>query len=169
MENASKALLIAGAILLVILIIAIGMFIYQAANEQVNDAVTGMSRNQVNAFNSTFLNYEGTRTGAQVKSLLQELISNANTYADEQSKLPYVYCQQISTKTTGNCTITANDDGVQKSYIDGLGSLRNRIDQKHEYYLEMNYQQNGLIDYILISFDPDDSNNYVKPENYHRN
>ena len=168
MENASKALLIAGAILLVILIIAIGMFIYQAANEQLTDAVTGMSRNQVNAFNSTFLNYEGTRTGAQVKSLLQELISNANTYADEQSKLPYVYCQQISTKTTSDCTITANDDGVQKEYIDGLGTLRNRVDQKHEYYIEMNYQENGLVDYVLISFDADDTANYLDPADYHR-
>ena len=40
MENASKALLIAGAILICILLIAIGMYIYNSANSTVDSAVS---------------------------------------------------------------------------------------------------------------------------------
>ena len=43
MENASKALIIAGAILLSILIIAIGMFIYNSASSTITDSLTSMS------------------------------------------------------------------------------------------------------------------------------
>ena len=79
MENASKALLIAGAILLSILIIAIGMFIFTSAQSQVNDALTDMSSQQIEAFNSNFSSYDAEQVGSQVKSLLGRLIANGNT------------------------------------------------------------------------------------------
>ena len=47
MENASKALLIAGAILLAILIIAIGMFIYNSAQSTINNSMQSMSTQEV--------------------------------------------------------------------------------------------------------------------------
>ena len=59
MENASKALIIAGAILLSILIIGLGMFIYQQAAGAMND--TGLSDQEIQAFNQKFLQYEGTK------------------------------------------------------------------------------------------------------------
>ena len=151
MENASKALLIAGAILLVILIIAIGMFIFNAANDQITGAVTGMSKNQITAFNKTFLNYEGTCSGAQIKSLMGELIANADTYKDEATKIPAVYIDQVSGSNDDEYNVQAGSNGNQADYINNLGTIRNRVDQKHEYYVEMSYQANGLIDYINIS------------------
>ena len=54
MENASKALLIAGAILLCILIIAIGMFIYNSASSTITDSMSTLSTQEVDAFNNQF-------------------------------------------------------------------------------------------------------------------
>ena len=57
MENASKALLIAGAILLAILIIAIGMFIYNSAQSTINNSMQSMSTQEVQAFNNEFMSF----------------------------------------------------------------------------------------------------------------
>ena len=59
MENASKALIIAGAILLSILIIAIGMFIYNSAQSTINDSMTSFSTQEIEAFNNNFESYKG--------------------------------------------------------------------------------------------------------------
>ena len=74
MENASKALIIAGAILLSILIIGLGMFIYQKAA----GALEGININnqEVQSYNSPFINYEGTQTGSAVRALCDAIRSH---------------------------------------------------------------------------------------------
>ena len=69
MENASKALIIAGAILLSILLISLGIMIFNQAQDSVQNS--GMSKANVQTFNNTFLKYEGTKSGTDVKSLIQ--------------------------------------------------------------------------------------------------
>lgn len=75
MENASKALIIAGAILLAILIIGLGMFVYQQASGAMEGI--GMDTERVTAYNSQFLQYEGTVSGTEAKALYS-LIRNHN-------------------------------------------------------------------------------------------
>ena len=78
MENASKALIIAGAILLAILLISLGIMIFNQAQDTVNNS--GMSQAEITAFNNKFLKYEGKQKGAVVKSLINEVIaSNADS------------------------------------------------------------------------------------------
>lgn len=74
MENASKALIIAGAILLAILIIALGVFIFNKAKSATN--MDDLSNQQVEAHNSTFQNYEGTINGTQAKALIDAVRNN---------------------------------------------------------------------------------------------
>lgn len=77
MENASKALIIAGAILLSILIISLGIMIYGQAESAINGS--GMSEAQLHAFNQKFLKYDGTIKGSTVRSLAQEVMANNNS------------------------------------------------------------------------------------------
>lgn len=83
MENASKALIIAGAILLSILIIALGMFIYQKAA----GAMEGININsqEVQSYNASFVNYEGTQTGAAVRALCDAVRSHNNANQNDVS------------------------------------------------------------------------------------
>lgn len=75
MENASKALIIAGAILLAILIISLGIIIYQQAAGVAQD--TNMDQLTINNFNAQWTNYEGNRvSGAQVNALLAAALAN---------------------------------------------------------------------------------------------
>ena len=164
MENASKALLIAGAILLCILIIAIGMFIYNSAQSTITDSMTSLSTEEIDAFNNQFTSYEGAQTGSQVKALMGRLIGNADTYRDEPAKIPGVYIDKINNKTNtkNNFRAEVPNAGDPSNYVDILGVIRNRVETKHEYWIEMNYQDNGLIDYIVISYDATDNLNNIE-------
>jgi len=82
MENASKALIIAGAILISILIIGLGVFIYQKVSTQV-DSNTDLSEYTIQAFNNKFEKYLGNSVkGSTVSSLVS--IVNANNGTNSQ-------------------------------------------------------------------------------------
>ena len=87
MENASKALIIAGAILLAILIISLGIMIYNQASGVVNN--NSMSQVDITSFNSQFTQYEGTNVrGAQVNSLLSQVqSSNVSNQEDDTRQI----------------------------------------------------------------------------------
>ena len=57
MENASKALLIAGAILICILLIAIGMYIYNSAQSTIQTAAGQMGQQDKEMYNSMIKKY----------------------------------------------------------------------------------------------------------------
>ena len=96
MENASKALIIAGAILLAILIISLGILIYNQAAGIANG--NSMSEVEITQFNTQFTQYEGKQSGTTVRSLLQKVISN-NLNADDESKQVEVYDDRESGHT----------------------------------------------------------------------
>ena len=115
MENASKALIIAGAILLSILIISLGIFIFQQAKGAVNtDSIDQM---QVDAFNGKFDQYAVTKIrGAQVKALINAVNTNNNTTDDEGKKVEIQYqggltAAKISTGKTNTVEIPEGKDG----------------------------------------------------------
>ena len=97
MENASKALIIAGAILLAILIISLGILIYNQASGIVNGNT--MDSVKISEFNTQFTQYEGTKSGTQVRSLAQVVLSN-NVSQDDASKRVTFKIKDASTETT---------------------------------------------------------------------
>ena len=75
MENASKALIIAGAILVSILIISLGIMIYNQAKNTVGS--TNLNKQEIQAFNSQWETYVGQKkTASEVVSLAQAIIAN---------------------------------------------------------------------------------------------
>ena len=88
MENASKALIIAGAILLAILLISLGIIIFSQAQDSINNS--GMSQAELQTYNSQFLKYEGSQKGTVVKSMIQEVLAvNNNGSSVEKIKVMY--------------------------------------------------------------------------------
>jgi len=75
MENASKALIIAGAILLAIIIISLGLMVVNNARNQMGGA--NLSKEEIQAFNAQWDNYcGGNKSAAEIRSLLSTLISS---------------------------------------------------------------------------------------------
>ncbi len=157
MENASKALLIAGAILLSILIIAIGMSIYNSASSTINDSVGAMSTQEKDAFNNQFTSYEGAQTGSKVKALIGVLIANSNTYMDEVAKIPTLtVSDKMTVKNIKNNVKAANrpkNASDTNDYVTDIGKIRNAAEEKHTYWVEMIYGTGGIISEIVIYYD----------------
>lgn len=109
MENASKALLIAGAILICILLIGVGMLVYQSAQGTISEAVSQMSSQEKDMFNQQFEQYSGSRVnGSNVRALLQKVRNNNNTNFDTPDKqVEVVIGSENSTKTIESSHINA--------------------------------------------------------------
>lgn len=129
MENASKALLIAGAILLAILLISLGIMIFTQAQDTVNNS--GMSQAEVQAFNNKFLKYEGTIKGATAKQLVNEVIANNADSSSPEIKV-----------TVGGTTIASQSQS---------GSRTSAIDSKATYEVVLNYSNNGYVSEIKLT------------------
>lgn len=159
MENSSKTLIIVGAVLICIMIIAVGMYIYNTSQSSIDVSMTTMSTSEIEAFNARYTIYEGEQTGSNVKSLVGVLISNAKTNSEENTKIPGIYLE--NKENTGDSMNSGlPENGESSLYINALQDIRQQIDSKHKYWVEVNYQSNGLIDYINISYD---KNNIIEP------
>ena len=124
MENASKALIIAGAILLAIAIISLGLIVVNNTRGVADSA--NLSEQEIQAFNAKFTPYEGSnKTGTQVKTLLQAVI--ASNQANGTSK-------QIA------ITGTQTTDATNTTNIKNGGT----------YTVKLSYGTNGLVNSISI-------------------
>ena len=75
MENATKALLIAAAVLIAILIISLGLVVYNKASETMDSV--DMSGQEIQAFNEKFTKYAGDSVrGTEVNALLKTAVNN---------------------------------------------------------------------------------------------
>lgn len=73
MENASKALIIAGTALILILVISTGMLLFNKAGGLSNSARVQWTEDEVNSFNDQFEKFGGEQSGSRVKELITEV------------------------------------------------------------------------------------------------
>lgn len=140
MENASKALIIAGAILLSILIIGLGMYIYQQASGAMSNA--NLDPQKVQAYNQEFLNYQGTQTGSNTKALYNLIQNHNRLYTDDAS-------QQISIKKgeAGSATEEADASYSSAWALTGTGDV---IRTSDTYKISFTYNKSGYITHCYI-------------------
>ncbi len=74
MENASKALIMAGAILIAVVIIALGTAIFRTMSNHVTSN-TDLTEEQIAQFNGQISPYLGTQSGSYVNALIQRVRS----------------------------------------------------------------------------------------------
>ena len=80
MENASKALLIAGSVLIAIVLIAVGMRILNSTSGTTDSLETTMNATEIAMFNNKFIGYAGQNIPAsKVRSLVNTTIASNAT------------------------------------------------------------------------------------------
>ena len=88
MENASKALIIAGAILIAILLITIGINVMDSINDPMDQAKDSSQSQAQQIFNAPFTGYLGEKQKASsVKALMTAIASSNGTNPDHQVKV----------------------------------------------------------------------------------
>ena len=113
MENASKALIIAGAILISILIVGLGVIIY---NKVSGIAQSGtLSEHEISAHNSPIEQQFGDHvSGTNVKSLLSKVNSNNRTAMTNDEKIGnLIYVQFDGTVITNKDSGTVDTSGIK--------------------------------------------------------
>lgn len=83
MENASKALIMAAEILIGIMIISIGVYLFGTMGEYSADTTAELEERQISQFNNQFLKYYGTQTldngeTEPIKCTIHDIIGLAN-------------------------------------------------------------------------------------------
>ena len=149
MENASKALIIAGAILISILIIAIGMYIYTNSTGSITDAMSSMDTQAIEAFTANWTNYEGTMTGSQIKAMISKLIGNAKSNEEEQEKVVGLSCEA---RSSGNATNVVYDGSNLNTFIGSLNTVYNNVQARHQYTVTLDFQGTPLIRQIIVTY-----------------
>ncbi len=133
MENASKALIIAGAILLSILLISLGIMIFNQAQDTVGSI--NMSEQEIQAFNNKFTPYEGNnKRGTEVNALIQLVRANNQAASDDGAT------EKIITIKSTKQGVNVNTNGSVVTGTVTTGST---------YTVEFTYK-NGLVNVIDI-------------------
>ena len=134
MENASKALIIAGAILVSIALISVGMFVMTRTSD-VTDQVGDLTTQQAaQTFNANFERYTGAQKGSSVKQLLSSIASNNQTNGAQH---------KISVKTPNIATATEDATNIMADLSNYTNSTT--------YTVKITKMTNGYISEITIS------------------
>lgn len=135
MENATKALLIAAAVLIAILIISLGLAVYNTSAETVKS--TNLSQQEVQSANEKFARYNGeNKRGSEVNAMLQTVL-NANVDAT------------AANETGRQVSVTLDNSEILSKTAK---SITKQADTSKLYKIEVQYNGNGgLVDKIVVT------------------
>lgn len=143
MENASKALIIAGSILVSILLISLGIVIFNKANPRDSE----IEEVDMQTFNQKFLSYEGNKDGAEVRSLVQKVrANNANDDNKEVREVGIVFQDKSGKEDSQIKSITY--DKTSKTTTDNVKTEMIKTNQ--HYNVTMKPDSDGLIHEITV-------------------
>lgn len=134
MENASKALIIAGSILIAIMIISLGIVIFNNFGGTAKK-MANMDKQEIAAFNSKITPYVGNHvSGTQVNTLLQ-----------------YCLSVNMSAKQSGNTYQAISVDGETTLDKDSTSYTRVTTGSNVSYTVDATQDDNGLMTKIKIT------------------
>ena len=118
MENASKALIIAGAILLAILIIGLGMMVFNNVRERAGDT-SAIDEMSVQQYNSPYEAYLGKNvSAANVKALLDKIHTHNVAVENTDSALLI----KVTLRTAANTKFSDNYEEATGNYLINMKS-----------------------------------------------
>ena len=124
MDNASKALIMAGAILIAVAIVGIGIYIFTTANSMTDDALNQIDALTVQSINSQLEQYAGTIRGRELKQCINAArsINNKKSLPNgEQIKLKGdTLPQSTVTDIVDNQTYTVSFEYSAAGYISNI-------------------------------------------------
>lgn len=147
MENASKALLIAGGMLLFILVASFATLLFRRMGSQTSEFYKDMSDTEIYEFNQQFFNYEGRELR------IQDVVSIINLARDANKRevVPVI----VKVYFQGNDSLETNVDGSLKlDRVDTKSILSKSIndDINTRYSCKVEYAKNSnYVGIITIS------------------
>lgn len=119
MENASKALIMAGAILIAIMLISIGLVIINSTKGVVDQGTQAAKIIEMQTFNSKFIAYEGEKKGSEVKQLIN-LVRASNIEDSEHQIVVFMYNGNISSNIVDTKTYSVSLNYYSLDYLNSM-------------------------------------------------
>lgn len=142
MENASKALIIAGAILIAILIVSLGILIFNQMSGYVKENAK-LDEQEIASFNSKITPYLGQSiSGSQVNALIQYVISN---------DLACIQSGENVKAISITFPISGGTNTIDINNINSPGTKRVETGASKYYKVQGTYSSNGLITTITVT------------------
>lgn len=142
MENAAKALLIAGAVLIAILLLTLFTYLFSQMADSTSNIYTILERSEISEFNQQFLNYEGRGIRENTTPLtVQDVATLINLAQDSKNNSKFAATVEIR---YGN-----NDLTVTKNYISWLEANKASTTTYNCTQVHVN-EDTLLVDYVLI-------------------
>jgi len=135
MENASKALIIAGAILISILLISVGIMVMNSINKPLSQSQDQADSQAIEMFNSKFTGYAGQQSAAAVKSLMTSVASSNGVNVDHK----------ISVKSN---KLGASGDSA--SAAADAGKVQAGVNSQTTYTVTFGYGSDGYINSVDV-------------------
>lgn len=154
MENAAKALIIAGAILISILIVGLGVIIYNNVSGIASDT-SGIDQQAVSSHNSPIESYFSDHTsGSNVRALINYVNGiNRTAQANSDTVGNYIYLTTTDTNiASASAQVTSSNIRTGRSYKVYLGGSEDFSDEEAA---GTSYWSNGYIKTIVIEFADD--------------
>ena len=179
MENASKATIIIGAVIVTVLIISAALYLYSSSQGLLKTTGENISDQEKLAFNQQWTYYDGEQLGDSVKDLLRKLMQNCSRNSTEQSRLVGLKIQvrkgadglpentDISIKVNESDKLELTGPDPESTYYNlkfttGVLNpneaktvyswIRSAIETRHVYKISQEFASNGLINKIIIDY-----------------
>ncbi|MBP3831636.1 MAG: hypothetical protein ILA02_04610 [Clostridia bacterium] len=161
MENASKALLIAGAMLLLILVLTFSVYLVRRIGGQTSELYSDMEQSKIDEFNQKFFNYDGRGTkkdseGKWINPLtIQDVVSIINLAKDNNQNGRFKNLENYNNENTRfHVIIKVKVDGVEKQNTSNdeiKEMLSNQDNINAKYSCKVEYGENkNLVENITI-------------------
>ena len=134
MENASKALIIAGAIIVSIVLISLGVYVLNMGSDAMKSA--DMSDTEIMAFNQQFLNFGGLIDGSRAKQLVNTVNNNNRKYSDDESMQVAIESDNIEALKKGN--VEEGTEGTESVKITTYDT--SAVKSGYKYKVEFGYE-----------------------------
>ena len=114
------------------------MMIYNSAQGSIDGATSQVAQQEVEMFNSGFAQYEGKRSGSQVKALMSSVLNNNNKYGENGDNVPEKVIEVTGGDKT-SATTSADISAIRASLVAGK-----------QYEVTLSYNDFGYVHTITI-------------------
>lgn len=146
MDNASKALIIAGAVLIAVMLVSVGVMIYQQAQGVITQGQSNMDALEITMANQIYTSYEGANKNRSAVGQLLDVISQQYDAASEHTVAVTI---EAGTNTSIDFGLSG-EDGTKPDKIRAAASAI-RTASNYKYKVEFGKDQNGYIENCTIT------------------
>ena len=155
MDNASKALVMAGAILIAIMLISLGVLLFNQAQQNTNDIVGQFGTMSLSAYNKNYTDYVGAnKSASDVKALLGRIRAHNNN-VEERTVFGSITATSQDFGATGGITAQPNPDitngaAIRDKVDDPVFSEASVRESKYYYIVVTEYNQQGAVSGVTV-------------------